>query len=94
MNETLCQCQTTPDAHERTTITMEIPVGLLKQLQEAAALAGTDYQALLRCYAQQGLINSSAKLKRGQFAEHAREVLKNHGVHSSAIEEIFNKFLY
>ena len=95
MKETLCQCQTTPNENDRTTaITMEIPVGLLEQLQEAAAVAKTDYQSLLLCYAKQGLIDSGAQLKRGQFVEHVKDVLKKHGVQTNVIEEIFSKFLY
>jgi len=94
MKETLCQCQTKRGENEHTSITMEIPATLLGQLQEAAALAGTDYRALLVCYAREGLINSGAQLKRGQFVEHVRDVLEKHGVQTNAIEEIFKKILY
>ncbi len=95
MKETLCQCQTTPNVNERATaVTVAIPADLLEQLQEAATVAGTDYQSLLLCYARQGLINSGAQLKRGQFVEHVKEVLEKHGVQTNVIEEIFSKFLY
>lgn len=95
MKETLCQCQTTQNANERATaVTVAIPADLLEQLQEAATVAGTDYQSLLLCYARQGLINSGAQLKRGQFVEHVKEVLEKHGVQTNVIEEIFSKFLY
>ncbi|EKD40658.1 MAG: hypothetical protein ACD_74C00271G0002 [uncultured bacterium] len=94
MKETLCQCQTNQGEKDHTTITMEIPANLLGQLQEAAALAGTDYRALLICYAREGLINSGAQLKRGQFVEHVRDVLEKHGIKANAIEEIFKKILY
>lgn len=95
MKETLCQCRTTPAENDRaTTLTMEIPVGLLGELREAAALAGTDHRSLLICYARQGLIDSGAQLKRGRFVEHVREVLERHGVHPKAVEEIFSKFPY
>jgi hypothetical protein len=95
MKETLCQCQTTQNANDRATaVTVEIPDDLLGQLREAAAVAGTDYQSLLLCYARQGLINSGAQLKRGQFVEHVKEVLEKHGVQTNVIEEIFSKFLY
>lgn len=95
MKETLCQCQTTPNENDRATaITVTIPVDLLEQLRKAAALEGTDQQSLLICYARQGLIDSGAQLKRGQFVERAREVLEKHGVQTDVIEEIFSKFLY
>ncbi len=95
MKETLCQCQTTQAENDRTTtITMEIPVVLLGQLQEAAALAGTDHLSLLICYARQGLINSGTQLKRGLFVEHVKEALEKHGIQTNVIEEIFSKFLY
>lgn len=95
MKETLCQCQTTQVENDRTTaITVEIPADLLGQLREAAAVAETDYQSLLLCYARQGLINSGTQLKRGQFVEHVKEVLEKHGVQTNVIEEIFSKFLY
>lgn len=94
MKETLCQCQTNRGETDHTTITMEIPATLLDQLQEAATLAGTDYRDLLICYAREGLINSGAQLKRGQFVEHVRDVLEKHGVKTNAIEEIFKKILY
>ena len=94
MKETLCQCQTNRGGNDHTSITMEIPVNLLDQLQEAAALAGTDYRALLICYAREGLINSGAQLKRGLFVEHVRDVLEKHGVKTNAIEDIFKKILY
>jgi hypothetical protein len=94
MKETLCQCQSNRGENDHTSITLEIPANLLGQLQEAAALAGTDYRALLICYAREGLINSGAQLKRGLFVEHVRDVLKKHGVQINAIEEIFKKILY
>lgn len=95
MKETLCQCQTTLNENDRATaITVTIPVDLLEQLRKAAALEGTDQQSLLICYARQGLIDSGAQLKRGQFVERAREVLEKHGVQTDVIEEIFSKFLY
>ncbi len=95
MKETLCQCQTTQNENATTTaITVDIPADLLEQLREAAAVAKTDYQSLLLCYARQGLINSGAQLKRGQFVEHVKDVLEKHGVQTNVIEEIFSKFLY
>lgn len=95
MKETLCQCQRTLNENDRATaITVTIPVDLLEQLRKAAALEGTDQQSLLICYARQGLIDSGAQLKRGQFVERTREVLEKHGVQTDVIEEIFSKFLY
>lgn len=94
MKENTCQCQMTSDNKDRAPLTLEIPVDLLGQLKEAAALAKTDLLSLILCYAQQGLINSSAQLKRQQFLTHAKDVLAAHGVHDKTIEEIFGKFPY
>lgn len=33
-------------------------------------------------------------MKSEQFAEHAKEVLRKHGVHFDTIAEVFTKFLY
>ncbi|MEW6594056.1 MAG: hypothetical protein AB1413_04205 [Thermodesulfobacteriota bacterium] len=92
---TVCQCQKSAKEGEQTTpVTLEMPVGLLRQLEEAAAVEGGDYREVLLCYARQGLAGSSAKLKREQFVEHAREVLQRHGVQTNVLDEIFSKFLY
>lgn len=93
MKENTCQCQMTSSG-DHTQLTLKIPVDLLGQLQEAADLAKTDVHSLLLCYAQQGLTNSSAQLKRQQFLAHAKDVLEEHGVHDKTIEEIFGKFPY
>jgi hypothetical protein len=92
MKENMCQCQTNSGGNDP--ISLTIPVDLLKQLQEAAALAKTDLHSLILCYAQQGLTNSSAQLKRQQFLTHAKDVLAEHGIHDKTIEEIFGKFPY
>ncbi len=92
MKENICQCQTTLGGNDQ--ISLTIPVDLLKQLQEAAILAKTDLHSLILCYAQQGLIDSSAQLKRQQFLTHAKDILEEHGIHDKTIEEIFRKFPY
>lgn len=94
MKESNCPCQTTSNNKDHTPLTLEVPIDLLGQLKEAAALAETDLHSLILCYAQQGLINSSAQLKRQQFLTHAKDVLAEHGVHDKTIEEIFRKFPY
>lgn len=94
MQETLCQCQSKRGENDHPSITLEIPADLLDRLQEAAALAGADYRALLLCYAGEDLLNNGAQRKRGQFVEHVRDVLEKHGVQTNAIEEIFKKILY
>ncbi|MGV1099744.1 hypothetical protein ACUUL3_10105 [Thiovibrio sp. JS02] len=95
MQEHLCQCQATSDEQGPTVaMNVEIPVALLDQLKEAATLEGSSPEALLLCYARQGLLGSGALLKRGKFVEHARGVLEGHGVQADAIEAIFSKFLY
>lgn len=94
MKESICPCPTTPDNKDRAPLTLEIPVDLLEQLKEAAALAQTDLHALIICYAQQGLINSSDQLKRQQFLIHAKDILAEHGIHNKTIEDIFDKISY
>lgn len=93
MKENICQCQMSSNK-DNAPLTLKIPVDLLEQLQKAADLANTDVQDLLLCYAQQGLINSSAQLKRQQFLIHAKDVLEEHGIHDKTIKEIFSKFPY
>lgn len=90
------KCQMTSGYNDRptTTITLELPVNLLDHLKEAAVLEGTEYQDVIICYAQQGVINSTAEIKRKRFAEHAKEVLEKHGVPPNAISDIFSKFIY
>ena len=94
MKEKLCQVTSEYADRTNTSVTLEMPVELIEHVKKAAALEGTDYQTLINCYVHHGLINSQAQIKRKQFAEHAQEVLKNHGIHSDAITEIFTKFLY
>lgn len=94
MRENICQCQTTSDEKGHTPLTLEIPVDLLGQLTEAAALAETDIPSLVICYVRQGLINSSAELKKQQFLTHAKDVLEKHGVQGITVDEIFGKFPY
>ena len=84
----------TSNNDDHTPLTLKVPVDLLGQLKEAADLAKTDVPSLLLCYAQQGLTNSSAQLKRQLFLTHAKDVLAAHGVHDKTIEEIFGKFTY
>ncbi len=95
MPQPICECQTTPKEDERTTVTLEMPVGLLKQLEEAAALQGTDYREMALCFLRDGVGNSSFKVKREQFVKHVREILEKHGVKPTEVEEeVFNKILY
>lgn len=94
MKEKLCQMTAEYAGRPTTTVTLEIPVDLLEHVKEAAALEGSDHQAIINCYVKQGLINSKAEVKRLQFAEHAKDVLGKHGVEPHAIDEIFTKFLY
>lgn len=95
MKETQCQCQTTATGNApSTSLTIEIPADLLKQLQETASLTGTDLQSLVVGYLRQGLPSSETQLKLGRFTEHAKGVLEKHGIQANVIEEIFTKFLY
>lgn len=92
MKGTICHCQTTPDMKDSSQLTLNIPLDLLKRLTEAAALDKTDVHALIICYLQQSLEDSSAELKRQQFLTHAKDVLEKHGVHNKTIEEAIGLF--
>jgi hypothetical protein len=88
------KCEITPGSEQTTTLTLEVPLRLMEQVKEVAALEGVEYQDVVRCFVQQGVINNSVEVKRKEFAEHAKEVLVSHGVSPKAIEQIFYKFLY
>ncbi len=94
MKEELCQMTSEYADQPTTSVTLEMPIELLEQVKKAAALEKSDYQTLINCYVHHGLINNQAQIKRKQFAEHAQEVLEEHGVHKNAIAEIFTKFSY
>ncbi len=95
MPQPICECQTTPKEEERTTLTLEMPVGLLKQLEAAATLQGTDYREMALCFLRDGVSSSGFKVKREQFVKHVREILEKHGVKPTEVEEeVFNKILY
>lgn len=94
MKDSICQCQATSEMKDLSQVTLNVPVDLLRQLTEAAALAETDVQSLIICYAQQGLENSSAGLKLQHFLTHAKDVLEKHGVQDITVKEIFGKFPY
>ena len=88
-------CTTSPKSSDRTvSVTLDIPVDLLEQVQEAANFDDTSYQSLMVCFVQQGLLDSKGEVKRMQFSEQAKKLLEKHGVHDNAIEEIFAKFQY
>lgn len=91
MNEKICQMPSEYADQPTTTVTLEMPIELFKKLKKAATLDGTDYQAIINCYVQQGLSNSMAEVRRLQFEEHAKEILEKHGVHSNAVDEILSK---
>lgn len=95
MPQPICECQTTPKEDERTTVSLEMPVGLLKQVEEAAALQGIDSREMLLCFVRDGVSTSSFKVKREQFVKHVRGILEKHGITPTAVEEeVFNKILY
>lgn len=71
-----------------------MPVELVEKLKEAATLDGTDYQAIINCYVQQGLSNNMAELKRLQFEKHAKEILAKQGIHSNVVDEILSKIQF
>ncbi|TKB25246.1 hypothetical protein FCL47_14400 [Desulfopila sp. IMCC35006] len=91
MKDTLCQMPSAYADQPTATVTLEMPVELVEKLQEAAALDGTDFQAIINCYVQQGLRNSTAEVRRLQFEEHAKKILAKQGVDSGAVEQILHK---
>lgn len=75
-------------------ITLEMPVELVENLKEAAALDGTDYREIINCYVQQGLQDSRSAVQRLRFEEHAKEILEKHGVQTTAVDEILDKIQF
>ncbi|MBC8317098.1 MAG: hypothetical protein H8E41_04275 [Desulfobulbaceae bacterium] len=94
MKEKLCEMTARYSDQPTTSVTLEMPTELFEHVKKAACLEKSDYQTLINCYVQNGLINNQAQIKRKEFAEHAQEVLKNQGIRPDAITEIFTKFLY
>lgn len=94
MEKKLCEMTAKYADQPTTSVTLGMPVELFEHVKKAASLEKYDYQTLINCYVQNGLINNQAQIKRKEFAEHSKEVLKNHGVRPEAITEIFTKFLY
>ena len=94
MKEKLCQMNAEYAGRPTTRITLEIPVDLLDYVEKTADLEGSEPGTMINCFIQQGLLNSKAAIKRLEFAEHAKNVLKNQGIEQGAIDEIFNKILF
>jgi len=94
MKKRLCHLTSEFAGKPITTVSLEMPLDLATALRQAADLEGITFDALITCYAQQGLTDSKAEVKRLQFVEHVKEVMKTHGIRDKAIEEIFSKFPY
>ena len=94
MKEKICQMKTEYAGRPTTTIALEMPSELLEYVDKTAALEGSDRGTIIDCFIRQGLLNSTAAIKRLEFAEHAKDVLQKQGIHQSAISEIFNKLLF
>jgi hypothetical protein len=94
MKGKICQMPSEYADQPTTTVTLEMPVLLVEKLKEAATLDGTDYQAIINCYVQQGLSNNMAEVKRLQFEEHAKEILEKHGVNSNVVDDILSKIQF
>jgi hypothetical protein len=94
MKERICQLNAASVGQPTTTITLAVPVNLLKQVEETAELEGCDVTTIINCLVQEGLNNSSSTIKRMQFADHAKDVLINQGIEQQAIDQIFNKLLF
>lgn len=72
-----------------TSMTMRIPVHVLQGLKEVAPIKGmTGYQSLIKFYIGQGLRKDLADIKRKNFTERTKKVLKKYKVNPKAIEEI------
>jgi hypothetical protein len=95
MKNEICQMTSKFAGQPTTSVMLEIPIELLEQVKQAAALEKSDYQALINCYIHHGLADSQAQVKWKLFTEHAKEVLEKHNVQSDTIAEVFNsKFLH
>jgi hypothetical protein len=57
-------------------------------------LEGSDSGSIIKCFIQQGLLNSMATIKELEFAEHVKDVLQKQGVQQPAIDEIVDKLLF
>lgn len=93
MKELVCHLNTAYAGKPTTTITLEMPAELLEQISRAAALEETDAATIINCFVHQGLENNKAAVKRLEFAEHARQVMKGQGVDQGTIDEIFIKLI-
>lgn len=91
MKDKLCLMPSAYADQPTATVTLEMPIELVEKVKEAAALDGTDFEAIINCYVQQGLSNSTAEVRRLQFEEHAKKILAKQGVHSSVVDEILHK---
>ncbi len=91
MKVKLCKIPAEYAQQPNTTITLEMPVELFEKVKKAAALEKTDSQALINCLVYQALADSQAEVRRLQFEEHVKKILKKHDVHPNALDEIFNK---
>ena len=94
MKERICQLNAAYFGQPMTTISVAMPVSLLKQVEESAELEGSNATTIINCLVQEGLSNSSATIKRMQFADHAKDVLQKQGIQQQAIDEIFKKLLF
>ncbi len=94
MKETLCQMPAEYAGQPTTSVTLEMPVVLVEKLQEAAALDGTDYRAIINCYIEQGLSNSMPEVKRLQFKEHVKEIMEKQGIQTKSVDEVLRKIQF
>ncbi len=94
MKERICQLNAASVGQPTTTITLAMPANLFQQVEETAELEGSNVTTIINCLVQEGLSNSSATIKRMQFADHAKDVLINQGIQQQAIDEIFKKLLF
>jgi len=93
MKELVCHINTAYAGKPTTTINLEMPAELLEQITRTAALEDTDAATIINCFVHQGLENNKAAVKRLEFAEHARKVMKGQGINQETIDEIFIKLV-
>ena len=91
MKELVCHIQAEYAGKPTTAITLEMPTELLEQINRTAALEDTDAASIINCFVHQGVMDNKAAVKRLEFAEHARKVMKGQGINQDTIDEIFIK---
>lgn len=86
---------TSDEKHQKLTeMTLSLPENLKDILEQAAAMEGTDLNAMIIQYLEQGVEVIMPKLKREKYFAHLREVMSEHNVPAEAIKTLEDNFEY